>query len=157
MAQVMCKARLFLGLMLALAACNSIEPIYNVEGDTIPIDVQQKFSADQIGKIITTTALGRGWTVDEERPGVLHIGLKWHDHSMKAGIDTAVSCLDDCTPPASFVASAYITYSHETYSIQIDRPQTSNLSEGMTYRRYNKYIEKLQHEIDLRLSRAALS
>jgi hypothetical protein len=139
---------------LAVVSCNHIEPAYNVSNDAVPHAAQQQYSAEQIGDMIAKVAAGKGWVVDRTEPGRLHITLKWNNHSATAGVDTAVSCLDTCKPD-SITSSADITYTQDNYSIQIEPAQNANQPDGMTYRRYNRYIQQLQAAIDKRLSEAA--
>jgi len=133
MTQVWRKFSIILVMTMAFAACNRMEPVYNVEEDSVPTSTQQKLSSEQVGKIIAKTAIEKGWTVNQVKPGLLHCTLKWQNHS--AIID--------------------ITYSKKNYSIELDTSQNLKESDGMIHRKYNQRVQQLQNEIDKRLSQVA--
>ncbi len=56
MTQVWRKLSVIFVVMVAFAACNRMEPVYNVEEDTAPAAAQQKISSEQVGKIIAKAA-----------------------------------------------------------------------------------------------------
>lgn len=148
------KFGIILIVAMAVTACNHLDPVYNIDKAPVPNVAQQKFSSEQIGDIIAKAALNKGWVVDKAAPGLLHCTKKWNNHSAMAGIETAFSCLNGCSPE-SITSSANITYSKQSYSIQLDPSQNLNQSDDVTYRRYNQYIQQLQSEIDMELSKAA--
>jgi hypothetical protein len=127
------KLTLTFAVVIAFAACNRMEPIYNVEGDAIPAGTQQKLSSEQVGKAIAKAAIEQGWIVSEVKPGLLHCTIKWKDHS----------------------AIADITYTKQDYNIELDSSQNLKESDGMIHRKYNEYVHKLQNEIDKKLSQVA--
>jgi len=130
MTQVWRKFSVILVVMVAFTACNRMEPVYNVEEQAIPSGTQQKISSEQVGKIIAKAALDKGWLVNETKPGLLHCTIKWRDHS--AVVD--------------------ITYSNQSYSIELDTSQNLKESDGMIHRKYNERVQALQKEIDKKLS-----
>jgi hypothetical protein len=135
MFQIWRKFGVLLVMTVAFAACHRMEPVYNVEQDSIPTGVQQKLSSEQIGKMIAKTAIGKGWVVSEVKPGLLHCVLKWQDHT----------------------AAINITYSKQDYSIELDSSENLKESDGMIHKKYNKYIHDLQGEIDKKFSQAAFN
>jgi hypothetical protein len=129
------KFSILLVMTMAFAACHRLEPVYNVEQDSVPAGVQQKLSSEQIGRMIAKTAAGKGWVVSEVKPGLLHCIFKWRDHS----------------------AAINIAYSRQDYSIELDSSENLKESDGMIHRKYNKYVHDLQNEIDKKFSQAAFN
>jgi hypothetical protein len=118
--------------MIVVASCTRVEPIYNVEDDTVPADVQHKLSSEQVGKIIANAALEKGWTVRHGKPGHMQCTLKWRDHS----------------------ATVDIAYSKNSYNIELDSSENLLQENGMIHKRYNEYVQQLQNKIDEKLSQA---
>jgi hypothetical protein len=135
MFQIWRKYGVLLVITIVFAACHRMEPVYNVEQDSVPTGVQQKLSSEHIGKMIAKTAASKGWVVKEVKPGLLHCVLKWKDHS----------------------AAINITYSKQDYSIELDSSENLKESDGMIHRKYNQYIRDLQNEIDKKFSEAAFN
>ncbi len=133
MGQVWRKFGIILVMVAAFASCARVEPVYNVEEDVVPAGTHQKYSSEQIGKMIAKTAIEKGWAVNEVKPGQLHCTLKWREHS----------------------ATADITYSNKEYSIELDSSQNLKESDGMIHRKYNQRVRDLQNAIDKKLSQAA--
>jgi len=122
-------------MTVTFAACNRMEPVYNVEQDAVPTNAQQKLSSEQVGKIIAKAAIGKGWVVNEVKPGLLHCTLKWQDH----------------------LAAIDITYSKQDYSIELDSSQNLKESDGMIHKKYNQRVQDLQSDIDKKLSQTVFN
>jgi hypothetical protein len=135
MIQTWRKFSAILLVVMAFSACSRTEPVYNVEADAIPVSAQQKLSSEQVGKLIAKAALDKGWSVKEVKPGLMHCTMKWRDHS--ATID--------------------IKYSKHSYSIELDSSQNLKEEDGKIHRKYNQRIQKLQDEIDKRLSQISFN
>ena len=120
-------------MVTIFAACNRIEPIYNIENEAVPQEAQHNLSSDKIGTMIANTAFEKGWQVTRLKPGLLRCTLRWQDYA----------------------ATIKIQYSKKDYSIVLESSENLKESEGMIHPKYNKLVKQLQAEIDKRLSLVA--
>ncbi len=119
-------------IVFLLAGCHRTEPVYDVTDNPINKSIQDKYTQEQIGKIIIQAAVAKGWVVEKVKPGELHATIEWQSHS----------------------AISYIYYSKTEYSIELDSSDNLREKDGKIHRKYNTYVKQLRDEIDKRLSLA---
>ena len=144
-----------MGALIMLAACNTVEPVQSITDAPMPHAVQQKYSDGDVGKIIAAAAINKGWQVDEQRPGMVHVMLHWNNYSAQAGVNAAVSCVKSDCKTEAHDSGATITYTQQRYTIMPDPSPSDNLPAGLGYRQFNKYVDRLRREIDKNLNQAA--
>ncbi len=120
--------------MLLVEACSRTAPVYDVQNRPIPV-VAQKLSLDEIGQNITSAARRRHWRVDPVGPG--HMTGRLDDRQHEAVID--------------------ISYTQQTYSITLVESASLRQEGGEIHKKYNKWIQLLQRDIDDRLYSAGLA
>jgi len=120
-------------VLLVMAACNRMQPIYNVVDRPIPSQTQN-LSLDEIGRNIVIAGTRHHWRFDRLAPGQLRAS-----YSEK-----------------TYEAVVLISFTQQAYSIHLD--QTVNLKENgdEIHRTYNRWVMNLERDIDDQLSRAGL-
>jgi hypothetical protein len=115
-------------LVLAVGACQRVQPIYTVQGHPIPA-ASANLTPDQITQLITTTAQSKGWLIDPISSTEVRATQKWRTHS----------------------ASVIISNDGRTYSIRYDA-STNLLQHGdAIHRQYNERVHALEDAIEKRL------
>lgn len=121
-------------LAVMLSGCfGRVQPVYNAEANPIPVKLQET-SVENIGNIIQTSAINRGWTVSDVSPGKMKATLHSRTH----------------------VAVIEITYSKSDYSINYVSSVDLLYDGANIHRNYNKWIRTLQNDINKNLNVAAL-
>jgi hypothetical protein len=92
-----------------------------------------RLSADDVGKIIASTALKDKWIADAVMSGVFRCTLQWRIH----------------------LAVINISYSDRSYTISYVSSENLQAEGGDIHPKYNKFIRKLRYDIDHALSSAA--
>ncbi|PWC20035.1 hypothetical protein DDT52_11845 [Brenneria roseae subsp. roseae] len=121
------KHFIFLGLacVLAVTGCARTAPVANV---TKTIAAQQ--TADQVKRAILQAGLEREWVMVPVSPGVINGHLDQRGH----------------------IADIRITYSQTSYSINYVSSQNLMAGGGKIHRNYNRWINNLDREIQLKLA-----
>ncbi len=117
-----------LALMLVVAGCNRVQPVYKVENHPIPA-VAQASSLATIETAIYEAASSNGWMVEKVNPGLMRATQKWREHA----------------------ATVDIVYSQKTYSINYAGSANLKADQDHIHRRYNSLVLKLEQEIERRL------
>lgn len=122
------KKRYFLATLFCvftLAGCARTAPVLNV---STPITAQ--YSGDQVKRAILQAGLEREWIMTPTAPGVIngHIDQRGH------------------------VADIRINYSSSGYSITYVNSQNLLAAQGNIHRNYNRWINNLNREIQLKLA-----
>ncbi|MZR32225.1 hypothetical protein [Sneathiella litorea] len=121
-------------LAILVSGCmGRIEPVYNAEANPIPVKLQEG-SMENIGTIIQTSAINRGWIVNDVEPGKMKATLHNRTH----------------------VAVIEITYTKTDYSINYVSSDDLLYDGSKIHRNYNKWIRTLQNDINKNLNVAAL-
>jgi hypothetical protein len=115
-------------IVLALGACQRIQPVYSVQGHAIPA-ASASLAPDQVMQLIVSTAQSKGWLIDPIGPTQVRASQKWRTHS----------------------ATVIITTDGRTYSINFDGAANLSQSGGVVHREYNERVHALENEIDKRL------
>jgi hypothetical protein len=115
-------------LVLAVAGCQRVQPIYTVQGHPIPV-ASANLTPDQITQLITTTAQSKGWLVDPISSTQVRATQKWRTHS----------------------ATVTITTDGRTYSINYDASTNLLQNGGSIHREYNERVRALEDAIEKRL------
>jgi hypothetical protein len=115
-------------LVLAVAACQRVQPIYTVQGHPIPA-VSANLTPDQITQLITTTAQSKGWLVDPISSTEVRATQKWRTHS----------------------ASVIISNDGRTFSIRYEGSTHLLQQGGSIHREYNERVHALEDAIEKRL------
>ncbi|MCL2899026.1 hypothetical protein [Brenneria tiliae] len=121
------KQLIFVGLacVLALTGCARTAPVANV---TKPITAN--YSSDQVRKAILQAGLEREWVMTPVSPGVINGRIDQRGH----------------------VADIRINYSPTSYSINYVSSQNLLAIGGKIHRNYNRWINNLDREIQLKLA-----
>ena len=119
--------------LLSMAACNRMQPVYNVVDRPIPSQAQQ-LSLAEIGRNIEVAGTNHHWRFDRLAPGQLRASYSERTHE----------------------AVVLISFTQKAYSIHLD--QSVNLKESgeEIHRTYNRWVMNLERDIDDQLSRAGL-
>jgi hypothetical protein len=117
-------------LLLSVAACNRLQPTYNVQDHALPAQAQHKTS-DQISAAIAEAAQSVGWQVEPLGPGQLRAIQRWREHA----------------------AIVLIAYTDRTFSIRNDGSTHLLTAGDMIHREYNLRVHKLESAIELRLQK----
>jgi hypothetical protein len=115
-------------LVLAVGACQRIQPIYSVQGHAVPT-ASAILAPDQVMQLIVSAAQSKGWTIDPINPTQVRATQKWRTHS----------------------ATVIISTDGKTYSINFDGSTNLSQSGGIVHREYNERVRALENEIDRRL------
>ena len=122
-------------LAVLLSGCfGRVQPVYNAEANPVPVKLQET-SLDNIGTIIQTSAINRGWVVSDATPGKMKATLHNRTH----------------------VAVIEITYTKTNYSINYVSSSDLLYDGEKIHRSYNKWIRTPQNDINKNLNVAALS
>jgi len=128
------KIAMVTALAVLVSGCfGRIQPVYNAEANPVPVKLQEG-SLDNIGTVIQTSAIHRGWVVNDVTPGKMKATLHNRSH----------------------VAVIEITYSKKDYSINYISSVDLLYDGEKIHRSYNKWIRTLQNDINKNLSIAAL-
>ncbi|WP_409309379.1 hypothetical protein [Pectobacterium sp. B1J-3] len=121
------KQLIFAGLacVLTLAGCARTAPVANV---TKPIVAH--VTTDQVKTAILQAGLEREWAMTPVSPGVINGHLDQRGH----------------------VADIRITYSQTSYSINYVSSKNLKAGNGEIHRNYNRWINNLDREIQLKLA-----
>ena len=114
--------------VLALGACQRIQPVYSVQGHAIPA-ASASLAPDQIMQLIVSTAQSKGWLIDPIGPTQVRASQKWRTHS----------------------AIVIITTDGRTYSINYEGSTNLLQSGGVVHREYNERVHALEDAIEKRL------
>ena len=115
-------------LVLAVGACQRIQPVYSVQGHAVPA-ASASLAPDQVMQLIVGTAQSKGWAIDPINPTQVRATQKWRTHS----------------------ATVIITTDGRTFSINFDGSANLSQSGGVVHREYNERVHALEDEIDKRL------
>lgn len=118
-------------LALAVAACATTQPIYNVQDATVVTTSGKHLSATQVRAAIITAGTSLGWHVADAGPGRLDGSLRLRGHS----------------------AVVTIPYSATKYSIVYKSSENLEESGGQIHRNYNGWVTNLDRAIRTELSR----
>ncbi|PWC19426.1 hypothetical protein [Brenneria corticis] len=121
------KQLIFVGLacVLALTGCARTAPVANV---TKPITAN--YTSDQVRKAILQAGMEREWVMTPVSPGVINGRIDQRGHA----------------------ADIRINYSPTSYSINYVGSQNLLASGGKIHRNYNRWINNLDREIQLKLA-----
>ncbi|WP_213992865.1 hypothetical protein [Sodalis sp. dw_96] len=111
--------------VFALAGCVRTAPVLNVSE---PITAHH--SADEVKAAILWAGIKHEWVMTPVAPGIIDGHLKQRDH----------------------MANIRITYSPTGYSINYVNSQNLMADKGQIHRNYNRWIQNLDHDIQLKLS-----
>lgn len=125
---IRCAAGAALVVMLAIAGCHRVQPVYKVDNHPVPTVAQQASLATLETAIYEATS-SNGWMVEKVNPGLMRATQKWREHA--ATID--------------------IVYSQKTYSINYAGSANLRADQDFIHRRYNSLVLKLEQEIERRL------
>jgi hypothetical protein len=117
-----------LALMLVVAGCNRVQPVYKVENHPVPA-VAQTSNLATIETAIYEAASSNGWMVEKVNPGLMRATQKWREHA----------------------ATVDIVYSQKSYSINYAGSANLKADQDYIHRRYNSLVLKLEQEIERRL------
>ena len=117
-----------LAVMLAIAGCNRIQPVYKVEDHLVP-SVAQSANLATLETAIYEAASQTGWMVEKVNPGLMRATQKWREHA----------------------ATVNIVYSQKSYSINYAGSANLKADQDFIHRRYNSLVMKLEQEIERRL------
>jgi hypothetical protein len=115
-------------LVLAVGACQRIQPIYSVQGHAVPA-ASASLAPAQIMQLIVSTAQSKGWLIDPMSPTQVRATQKWRSHS----------------------ATVVITTDGRTYSINYDGSTNLLQNGGVIHREYNDRVHALEDAIERRL------
>lgn len=116
---------------LAVAACATTQPIYNVQDATVTTTSGKHLSAAQVRSAIITAGTSLGWRVVDAGPGRLEGTIHLRTHT----------------------AVATIPYSASKYSIVYKSSENLDESGGQIHRNYNGWVQNLDRAIRTELSR----
>ncbi len=116
-----------------LSACTRDAPIYNVNSHPVP-QPAQALSLTEIKNIIMLAGADRGWVMEEQGQGRLAGTLLVRTHTAKVDVQ----------------------YSQTEYSIQYKDSDNLRYTGSTIHRNYNKWIMKLEQDIERDLQRKAL-
>ena len=126
--------RLVKGLVVlataALAACNTLAPIANVDGVTVSTQANKPLSAQEVRAAIVRAGSGLGWVMKDEGPGKLTGILNLRTHT----------------------AEVDIPYSASSYAIRYKSSVNLQAADGKIHRNYNGWIQNLTRGINGQLS-----
>ncbi|WP_391488783.1 hypothetical protein [Leclercia tamurae] len=112
----------------ALAGCARTAPVHQVH-----TTVSAGHTADQVRTAILKAGQKREWVMSENGPGVIKGRLQARDH----------------------FAEVKITYSATSYSINYENSLNLNAADGKIHKNYNRWVNNLDHDIQLNLSAGA--
>lgn len=112
----------------ALAGCARTAPIAQVHSV-----VSAGHSADQVKTAILKAGQKRDWIMTEAGPGVIKGRLQSRDHSVQVSIP----------------------YTATSYSINYENSLNLKAADGKIHKNYNRWVNNLDHDIQLNLSAGA--
>lgn len=120
-----CAAAVFVG---ALAGCARTAPIAQVHSI-----VSTGHTADQVKTAILKAGQKRNWIMTETGPGMIKGRLQSRDHSVQVSIP----------------------YTATSYSINYENSLNLKAADGKIHKNYNRWVNNLDHDIQLNLSAGA--
>ena len=120
-----CAAAVFVG---ALAGCARTAPIAQVHSI-----VSTGHTADQVKTAILKAGQKRDWIMTETGPGMIKGRLQSRDHSVQVSIP----------------------YTATSYSINYENSLNLKAADGKIHKNYNRWVNNLDHDIQLILSAGA--
>jgi hypothetical protein len=120
-----CAAAVFVG---ALAGCARTAPIAQVHSI-----VSTGHTADQVKTAIMKAGQKRDWIMTETGPGMIKGRLQSRDHSVQVSIP----------------------YTATSYSINYENSLNLKAADGKIHKNYNRWVNNLDHDIQLNLSAGA--
>ena len=120
-----CAAAVFVG---ALAGCARTAPIAQVHST-----VSTGHTADQVKTAILKAGQKRDWIMTETGPGMIKGRLQSRDHSVQVSIP----------------------YTATSYSINYENSLNLKAADGKIHKNYNRWVNNLDHDIQLNLSSGA--
>ena len=118
-------------LVLALAGCVRVAPIYNLDAVPVVASSGKSLSAAQVRTAIITAGTGLGWRIADGGSGRLEGTLTLREH----------------------VAVVEIPYSGSSYAIKYKRSTNLNESGGQIHSNYNGWVQNLDRAIRQEISR----
>lgn len=112
----------------ALASCARTAPVVQVHST-----VSAGHTAEQVKTAILKAGQKREWIMTEAAPGMIKGRLQARDHS----------------------AQVSIPYSAASYSINYENSLNLNSANGKIHKSYNRWVNNLDHDIQLNLSAGA--
>ena len=120
--------------LLALSACGSNPPVFNIEGSPIPLKTDgSKLSMNEISTAIIHAATYKRWTTQKTGEGKIRANIYVRSH-------TAITDIE---------------FNDESFSIQYVDSSNLEYKNGKIHGNYNKWIGNLNREIQLELNRIA--
>jgi len=120
-----CAAAVFVG---ALAGCARTAPIAQVHSI-----VSTGHTANQVKTAIMKAGQKRDWIMTETGPGMIKGRLQSRDHSVQVSIP----------------------YTATSYSINYENSLNLKAADGKIHKNYNRWVNNLDHDIQLNLSSGA--
>ncbi|EAM7299174.1 hypothetical protein T029_19210 [Salmonella enterica subsp. enterica serovar Give] len=115
-------------VVAALAGCARTAPIAQVHST-----VSAGHTAKQVKTAILKAGQKRDWIMTEDGPGMIKGRLQARDHS----------------------AQVIILYSATSYSINYENSLNLKAADGKIHKNYNRWVNNLDHDIQLNLSAGA--
>jgi hypothetical protein len=115
-------------VVLAVGACQRIQPVYSVQGHAVPA-ASASLAPDQIMQLIVSTAQSKGWLIDPISPTQVRASQKWRTHS----------------------ATVIISTDGRTYSINYEGSTNLLQNGGVVHREYNERVHALEDAVEKRL------
>ncbi|EII5449996.1 hypothetical protein LHO48_000503 [Salmonella enterica] len=112
----------------ALAGCARTAPIVQVHST-----VSAGHTAEQVKTAILKAGQKRDWIMTEAGPGMIKGRLQARDHSVQVSIP----------------------YSATSYSINYEKSMNLKAADGKIHKNYNRWVNNLDHDIQLNLSAGA--
>ncbi|WP_239952498.1 hypothetical protein [Pantoea sp. Z09] len=112
-----------------LTGCARTAPVHNVDQS-----LNQRYSDSEMKTAIIEAGLGRKWIMTPVAPGVINGRYAQRE----------------------FVANIRVTYTAQSYSIQYVSSQNLKASNGKIHANYNRWVNNLDQDIQLRLAAQAL-
>ena len=128
---------LLLGVLCAaiIAACShNTGRTVTLQNIQTPISSHHHYSNDQIRDAIVQAGLGRKWMMNQISPGVIDAHLDNRKHS----------------------AAVRITYSASGYTINYVNSHNLMAENGQIHRNYNRWVNNLDRDIQIKLSAIAV-
>ena len=126
--------RLLKGLLAlataALAGCNTLAPISNVDNVTVSAQANKPLSAQDVRAAIVKAGAGLGWIMKDDGPGRLTGILNLRTHT----------------------AEVDIPYSANSYAIKYRSSVNLQARDGKIHRNYNGWIQNLTRSINAQLA-----
>ncbi len=111
--------------VLALAGCAKTAPVKHFKSE-----ITQNYTNDQVKNAIIEAGLSRDWVMTPQAPGVIQGRYTNRNHS----------------------AEVLIHYTNKGYEISYANSQNLLASEGKIHKNYNRWVNNLDHDIQVRLS-----